>query len=557
MMRVSFFITLSCVGLLLGCGKGTDQAKEVQPKAQPKTEVKKQSEPSPPNNPPANPTAPKDNAKTPQPVKNADENQTAQFASDKSFLQSLRPLHEGKPSTLKIELQKIRAKGEPTTLQELNAWFKAVPSERNAALAFNQARKVLPNNHFQLIRARKKVHIFGYRQLDPREDPKDLPEGAILVRDGVLNMDAGQSKEFLEMQATLTAHEAYVNQLFSIHQRFPINVPARFPIDWTHGHSTLLPHLAGFRSTTEILKWRCKYFALLLRPPALQGQTVGEQQQAVSSLLALLRIIHLLDAEPALISVHTVSSNFKDAKDALELLLNCRTLTDAQLVLLHQMFASFNWPHLFVNALIGERTIIVDSEAIARTGTPEQIKRIDSEGHLFEEPLITLLRRRTDATRDFEMTTYIGLMNSLIAAIRKGYHEFSTYDDADGKFQTQWAQIQELTKNPLHARSYPYMPRFLSALTNVPVRLHISVGLQQLSTTALAIERYRLATQGKLPKTLQELVPKFLASHPFDPYTGKPMAYEPGNGGKYKLWIRDSDHYTESFWVQQDWRQKK
>jgi hypothetical protein len=52
--------------------------------------------------------------------------------------------------------------------------------------------------------------------------------------------------------------------------------------------------------------------------------------------------------------------------------------------------------------------------------------------------------------------------------------------------------------------------------------------------TALAIERYRLAT-GDVPEQLTDLVPKYLGEVPIDPFDGRPIRYrrtEPG----YRLW---------------------
>jgi hypothetical protein len=69
-----------------------------------------------------------------------------------------------------------------------------------------------------------------------------------------------------------------------------------------------------------------------------------------------------------------------------------------------------------------------------------------------------------------------------------------------------------------------------------------------LARTALAIERYRLAT-GKVPERLEELVPQYLKEVPIDPFDGQPIRYrrtDPGyclynigedgqdNGGKEK-----------------------
>ena len=43
--------------------------------------------------------------------------------------------------------------------------------------------------------------------------------------------------------------------------------------------------------------------------------------------------------------------------------------------------------------------------------------------------------------------------------------------------------------------------------------------------TALAVERYRLAN-GRLPATLQDLVPTFIASVPVDPFDGQALRYQ-------------------------------
>lgn len=526
MMRVSFFITLSCVGLLLGCGKGTDQAKEVQPKAQPKTEVKKQSEPSPPNNPPANPTAPKDNAKTPQPVKNADENQTAQFASDKSFLQSLRPLHEGKPSTLKIELEKIRAQGEPVTLKELDAWYKAVPREKNPALAFMQTTNAVTKNGEELWEAVR--------------DEKKRNAGDFPVR-----IPAMRAK----VRAYLVAHQELSDQLFAIAQRYPANQPARFPYDATRGMKTLLPHVSHLRKATAFLKWRSEFFASQPSPPVVPGQpspAAGYQQQAVSSILVLLRIVHLQDGEPFIIStlVQVVLAEY--GREALETLLNMRTLNDLQLVSLQQAFASFNWPRQFATSLVGERATYLGVEKIIRTGTREQVQWIDPSDNLFDRPFIRNkfkmrgmqikyhLRFRTETERNLDMTTLINMMNKLIEVIRKGYPEAATQDEKDSPAQANRDRFSQLIDSKKFNKAYCYTSIHFSPLSGVG-RMHKATASQQFATAALAIERYRLANQWRIPKTLQELIPNYLSAHPFDPYTGKPLTYIPNANGAYEL----------------------
>jgi hypothetical protein len=52
------------------------------------------------------------------------------------------------------------------------------------------------------------------------------------------------------------------------------------------------------------------------------------------------------------------------------------------------------------------------------------------------------------------------------------------------------------------------------------------VGQLRAVQAALAVERYRLGTGSTLPDSLGQLVPKYLAAVPDDPYDGKPLRYK-------------------------------
>ena len=56
-----------------------------------------------------------------------------------------------------------------------------------------------------------------------------------------------------------------------------------------------------------------------------------------------------------------------------------------------------------------------------------------------------------------------------------------------------------------------------------------------LAGTACAIERYRLV-RGEYPRTLEELVPRFLKSVPADVIDGNPLRYGRGSGGGFRLY---------------------
>ncbi len=337
--------------------------------------------------------------------------QFSSFGDDARFLQSLRPLHKGKPSTLKIELEKLRAKGEPVTFKELDAWYKAVPPAKNGALAFLQTTNAVPKD--------------------------SSAQWAVLDREKDITAPAMRTK----VRAYLVAHQALYAQQLAVAQRFPANQPAKFPIDLTRGPGTLVPHLAHFNASRRPLIWRSKYYATQPAPAAAPGQVspaAGYQQEAVTSILVLLHNMHWLDNEPLLLSFFVQASGFNNSIDPLETLLNWRQLPEPQLVSLQHSYASFNWPQIAANGLIFERCQVLDIEAIARTGTKQQVDSIDPDKQLLEKEILYRLRLRTEAERDEEMTTCIGMMNQFIEAVRKGYPGLATYDDEDGPFQTTW-----------------------------------------------------------------------------------------------------------------------
>jgi hypothetical protein len=66
----------------------------------------------------------------------------------------------------------------------------------------------------------------------------------------------------------------------------------------------------------------------------------------------------------------------------------------------------------------------------------------------------------------------------------------------------------------------------LPALARATVRDASHRARLRVVQTGLAIERYRLANGGRLPSTLDALVPKYLAAPPVDPFTGEPLLFK-------------------------------
>ena len=88
------------------------------------------------------------------------------------------------------------------------------------------------------------------------------------------------------------------------------------------------------------------------------------------------------------------------------------------------------------------------------------------------------------------------------------------------KGRSRWSVIEKAD----HENLGPIARKLVSPHSRVHRVVTRKLAKLQCARTALAVERYRLAN-GRLPDTLQELVPDFLASAPHDPFDGQQLRY--------------------------------
>ena len=65
----------------------------------------------------------------------------------------------------------------------------------------------------------------------------------------------------------------------------------------------------------------------------------------------------------------------------------------------------------------------------------------------------------------------------------------------------------------------------LPALRNVARKFTALEARRRAALTAIAVERYRLENQNRLPKGLDELIPRYMEQLPTDPFDGKPLRF--------------------------------
>ena len=190
-------------------------------------------------------------------------------------------------SEVRRRLAAIQQAGYPVTAEDLDAWHAAVPLSENAAPAILQAAQAAWNPKQWLG-----------REQWPRRDRPWTAEQAQAVSEIVTN----------NLAALEILHQASVL------------AKARYPVDWSAGFATLLPHLASVKRLSQLL--------------ALEALWHGEKSEidlAVHSLLTAFHVARSLDSEPCLISQLVRIACVETTLDALERLLTQRAISDSQL----------------------------------------------------------------------------------------------------------------------------------------------------------------------------------------------------------------------------------
>jgi hypothetical protein len=297
----------------------------------------------------------------------------------------------------------------------------------------------------------------------------------------------------------------------------------RYDYDYHQG----CPHLSKLRSCVLLLKLAIFHHA---------GK--GDADAVATCVKDALRAGDSMQKEPTLISylIHTACTGV--AITGLEHALNLTTFSDSQLRDLDDALVITGTRTDLAHALITERCAAIDmiqNPSLMGMGgpgpgtTPLKLPGIRSRGII-------------------DMLDYMG------ASIEAATLEPQAREK---RFRQLEADVNRLSW--LHFMVKQLAPATLRiSQLDSRGRAHLD-----LARTALAIERYRLAT-GSIPGQLADLVPKYLEQIPIDPFDGQPIRYrrtEPGyllysvtddgkdNGGKERDDVAKGEPYDLCFIV--------
>ena len=374
------------------------------------------------------------------------------------------------------QFTRIRSAGMPMSGAELNAWRRPLPDAENGALVLTQA--------------------FALARTFPDNRSNEVVEPKILTRTNVWT------------SATRALVEAYIqtNQpaLAKVHES--LLLPGfRYPVDFSYGPETELPHLGGLKVMARIAALQT----------ALEADG-GHGDKWPEDVVLQLTLARTLDDEPTVISHLVRNAILRMAVKATERSLNRVTPSNEMCKRLQDAFARAGETNLLPLALVGERAMLIPTFRLSwkeiqsfSQGDEEKSQPRKPQQYSGKPTPVLWLTGFLERDLDFFLETMgkCASMTSLPAPQNLG---LTNYLESAIKISQK--------------RAYLLSSMLLPSYSRIVVREASTRSLIDLATTALAIERFR-HQRGLLPTSLAELTPEFLEEVPRDPFDGAPIRY--------------------------------
>lgn len=268
---------------------------------------------------------------------------------------------------------------------------------------------------------------------------------------------------------------------------------AQYAMDLSQGADMVMPWLKDVRRS-----------AFLLSLEGLDACVQNDPNRALESVRATLALAQSVDCPVIICRLVQIAVRALTCRN-IEQLVNRVALTDEQLQTLGQWLQAGADEDGYRQALIGERCF-----GLQRFGAPGSISSDMGEGKILSAILVPM---KILGLHDRDKLSYLDLMQDYIDALDLPLTErLAEFEAVEEDFR-KGSRVHLLTQliMPALKRSY-----------QIEIR---HVADRRVAHTALAVERYRLA-QGKLPQTLNELVPAYLDAVPVDPFDGQALRYK-------------------------------
>jgi hypothetical protein len=368
-------------------------------------------------------------------------------------------------------IAEARAHGYPTSGAEINTWLASVPDKENGAIVLTQA--------FGLLRT------------------SSMAEARLLTNVNVLRTNVWSDQVRSVLSQYVETNEA---ALYEIGRALDYT-QFRFPVDYSDGFSTLLPHLRDVKAAAIRLA-----FATAL-------EADGNHVEKWPKLLARqVRLAEALDGEPTALGFLVRNALIKIAFLATQFALNQNGPKKEDCLILQKAFEHAAATNLLPNLVICERATVMplfrmgynDYMKMSREGgVPTGVDRGTNSGVLF--PLIGFFSR--------DEIFYLRVMQMILDLAR---------DPERDEVKMEQALIEianEGKKSGLRISSM-----MLRSFAKVPGKNAVSQACLHMAALAFAIERYRI-DNGELPDSLEDLTPEIIAEIPSDPFDGEDIRF--------------------------------
>lgn len=313
----------------------------------------------------------------------------------------------------------------------------------------------------------------------------DLPEAAKLPLIGDGPAIPAWGKDWAEKDQVATFLDNHSETLIAIHQAAAADGGVRYPHDLRDGVETLLPHVQNLRSSSRLLTLEAD-----LR--ARNRDTDG----TVESLRGQFAVGRTLDGDPILVSFLVRLAVDGGAVDNASQLLPEIEPTREQLLAIQEDLRRTDYHAELENALIGERVF-----------------GLNFFGNSNLTGLGAIQTKLLDISATESKVKYIDMMNEAMATSRRPW--------LVGMFNEPW--LANWNPNSMNPTDQMY-----SVLIPQLDQCFLAAGRQEAKLlsldAAIAAELYR-RDHGELPKSLEDLVPDYLAAVPTDPFNGEPVRY--------------------------------
>ncbi|MCC6488308.1 MAG: hypothetical protein IT364_12490 [Candidatus Hydrogenedentes bacterium] len=385
----------------------------------------------------------------------------------------------------------IRERGQPLTLDELNAYYPAVPDDENAALVYAEA--------FALMDA-----------IDPGREQ----EAALWDR--LVGLDPGA-----EVPPDLRADmEAYLDaraEVLAILDRAAEFPQAHYSVDFDQGMEMDLPHLAKLRSCARLEVIRGTVAAV-----------DGGFDEYTACHRRVLSMANSLSREPAVISQLVRAVLHSIAAEALIRDLNRAPMPRDTLDELARLYTDCEIPDCLSRSVAGEWCLWVSAlralSADANVDRTADVQFMDAA------------MKKSGAAGVFQHLTKLRYLEVL-----KLLEPLTVADDVPWPERLRVAsEIESAAEEAAFVNITAQF--FLPSVRGAVIALAREAAVLRMTQTVLAVERYRTA-RGALPDTLQDLVPQFLPEVPEDPFDGKPLRYKHTESGYlvYSVYANEID----------------